>query len=313
MRTPFTLLMLATAVLATSTAQALEKRQTPYASQFVIHNSCPSAINLYIGGQLDSRIPTGGSVTKFSAPGFFYTDANGGNANGAGTLRAGFYDNGYYYMVRDGEGSLNTGMVITPNQRPSPQGLCQSISCNTDNCTTAFSQPPTAFPAVNGSVAPPPPYYRCPIENTTYDISFCSSGSWPGPLSWRIHPTFDHIEKCIDVQGGVFANGTPVQLYDCNGTPAQNWLLNHGSTKIQRSGTNFCLDAGSNPGNGVGMKIWTCYDGNPAQQWYYTDDNRIALEGKGQCLDLPNGDLSNSNRVQTWQCTNKNENQVWML
>ncbi|KAF6751003.1 carbohydrate-binding module family 13 protein [Ephemerocybe angulata] len=105
------------------------------------------------------------------------------------------------------------------------------------------------------------------------------------------------VSKCINVQGGVFADGTPVQLYTCNGNPVQNWLLNRGSTKVQLSGTNFCLDAGSNPEAGNG----------------YTDDNKIALEGKGQCLDLPNGNLSNSNRVQTWQCTDKNENQVWTL
>ena len=32
--------------------------------------------------------------------------------------------------------------------------------------------------------------------------------------------------------------------YDCNGTPAQNFVLNKGSTKVQVSGTGFCLDAG---------------------------------------------------------------------
>lgn len=59
------------------------------------------------------------------------------------------------------------------------------------------------------------------------------------------------------------------------------------------------------------MKIWTCYSGLAAQTWFYTDDNRVALEGKGQCLDLPSGSLSNGNIVQTWQCSNGNNNQVW--
>lgn len=36
------------------------------------------------------------------------------------------------------------------------------------------------------------------------------------------------------------------------------------------------------PGNGVGMKVWQCYDGLDAQAWYYTDDDRIALTGKGK-------------------------------
>ena len=79
------------------------------------------------------------------------------------------------------------------------------------------------------------------------------------------------------------------------------------------------------------MKIWTCYDNLPAQQWYYTDDNRIALENQGMllnssmhdtsltnvlsgfCLDLTNGALTNSNQLQTWKCTDNNNNQVWTV
>jgi hypothetical protein len=70
--------------------------------------------------------------------------------------------------------------------------------------------------------------------------------------------------------------------YDCNGTGAQKWVLNRGSTKVRLAGTNFCLDAGTSPTSGSKMKIWDCYDGLPAQQWWYTDDNRIALEGQGE-------------------------------
>ena len=50
---------------------------------------------------------------------------------------------------------------------------------------------------------------------------------------------------------------TPVQIYDCNGTPAQNWVWNEANTKIRLADSNFCLDAGTNPASGVGMKIWT--------------------------------------------------------
>lgn len=127
-----------------------------------------------------------------------------------------------------------------------------------------------------------------------------------------INPGLDN-NKCLDVQGGVFADGTPVQIFDCNGTPAQNWTITTGETKVHLAGTNFCLDAGSTPGNGVGMKIWQCYAGLAAQQWFLTGDNRIALENQGLCLDLTNGDITNGNRVQTWQCTDNNPNQVWNL
>ena len=61
------------------------------------------------------------------------------------------------------------------------------------------------------------------------------------------------------------------------------------------------------------MKIWQCYDNLPAQEWYYTTDNRIALENQGFCLDLTNGSTANSNQVQIWKCTTGDNNQAWTL
>ena len=65
------------------------------------------------------------------------------------------------------------------------------------------------------------------------------------------------------------------------------------------------------PGNGVQMKIWTCYAGLAAQTWYYTDDKRIALQNQGQCLDLTNGDSTDGTVMQIWACTSNDNNQVW--
>ena len=68
-------------------------------------------------------------------------------------------------------------------------------------------------------------------------------------------------------------------------------------------GTDFCLDAGSSeyfgpdefvcyllilligPTSGVGLKIWQCFDNLQAQEWFYTDDQRISLNGTG--LSVP--------------------------
>ncbi|RXW14581.1 hypothetical protein EST38_g11272 [Candolleomyces aberdarensis] len=134
----------------------------------------------------------------------------------------------------------------------------------------------------------------------------------PLPPSHRIHPGYNHPDKCVDVQGAVFENGTPVQVYDCNSTPAQDWYLRRGSTKVRVAGPhNFCLDAGDPPfHDGRKTKIWECVN-VPAQQWYYTDDDRIALEGTGFCLDLTDGKLDNENPIQIWTCIDDNKNQVW--
>jgi hypothetical protein len=127
----------------------------------------------------------------------------------------------------------------------------------------------------------------------------------------------------MDLAGDIRQNGQPVQvgpyelwpplksqIYDCNGTPAQNWVLNKGETKVVLANTNFCLDATQGfPPDGTKMKIWECYTGLPQQDWYYTGDNRVALTNQGMCLDLTDGVLTNGNRLQVWQCTDGNTNQ----
>ncbi|GLB34535.1 putative G-X-X-X-Q-X-W domain-containing protein [Lyophyllum shimeji] len=281
--------------------------------QYTIKNSCPSSITLFINGAAQSVLKPAGGTFQTTVPndwsGFIYTDANGGNQNGTGTTRAGFYgQDGYYYIVKD-PAYFNTGVTITP-QSPVAGAFCAPASCTNNSCSTAYSQPPTAFPPPS-SVPATPPLYECPGTNIAYTVEFCPGGSFPppGPVV-TLHPN-GNAGKCLDVRGAVYANGTPVQIYDCNGTGAQKWRLTRGNTKVQVAGTNFCLDAGSAPASGVGLKIWTCYENLAAQSWYYTNDNRVALFNQGQCVDLTNGVLTNSNQVQTWQCTDNNTNQIW--
>jgi len=101
-----------------------------------------------------------------------------------------------------------------------------------------------------------------------------------------------------------------------NGTAAQRWVFVRGSTKVRVAGTNFCLDAGSNPANGIGMKIWQCYDNLRAQQWNYEQwTDRIRLDaqvnGKDYCVDLESGILTNGHKIQTWECQYQNTNMIW--
>lgn len=279
-----------------------------------IVNNCPTSINLYINGVAEGSLTTGASTSRnFSSSwdGFIYTTSNGAELDGSRTTRAGFYgESSYYYIVVD-PNYLNTGISITPINHSPNGGFCVTAQCSSITCSTAYQQPPTAFPSPVGGVAPNPPLYECPDQLSGYTVSFCPSGNFPPSDPPRtLHPGAD-LNKCLDVREAKFADGTPVQIYDCNGTGAQMWVISRGSTKVRVHGTNYCLDAGSTPGNGVGMKIWQCYDNLPAQQWYYTQDDRIAFQDHGLCLDLTNGILANSNRVQTWKCTDGNNNQIW--
>jgi hypothetical protein len=81
---------------------AIEKRQdSDSQSQYIIYNECPDSIDLYIAGSNEGSIVQGGNVTKFlpALAGFFYTDANGGQADGFRTVRAGFSGNVRTYSI----------------------------------------------------------------------------------------------------------------------------------------------------------------------------------------------------------------------
>ncbi|KAJ3549906.1 hypothetical protein NMY22_g711 [Coprinellus aureogranulatus] len=158
----------------------VDRRQTSaYAAQFIIYNSCPGPIRLFIGSTLSARIQPGGNRTRFASdytwPDLFFTDAAGGNADGSGTTRVGFYGEGYYYLVKDGNGPLNTAVSVVPRVLEH-DGFCVPISCKTPDCATAFNSPPTDFPPSTWA-APTPPLYQCPTPNTTYTMTFCPDGS----------------------------------------------------------------------------------------------------------------------------------------
>ncbi|KAF9523206.1 ricin B lectin domain-containing protein [Crepidotus variabilis] len=125
-----------------------------------------------------------------------------------------------------------------------------------------------------------------------------------------IHPGAN-VDMCLDVRDYKLFDGAPVQLYDCNDTPAQKWVFTKGQTHIQLAGTKYCLDAGQAPANGQQMKIWTCFDDLRAQSFFVTDDDRISLKDQGFCMDVTKGQYFDTNPVQIWQCTDNNWNQVW--
>ncbi|HTJ36735.1 MAG TPA: RICIN domain-containing protein [Dactylosporangium sp.] len=72
------------------------------------------------------------------------------------------------------------------------------------------------------------------------------------------------LGKCLDVAAANSANGTRVQLYDCNATAAQRWTA--GSDQTLRA-LGKCLDAaGASSADGTPLQIWDCA-GSANQKW----------------------------------------------
>ncbi|MFF3432027.1 ricin-type beta-trefoil lectin domain protein [Streptomyces sp. NPDC002602] len=118
--------------------------------------------------------------------------------------------------------------------------------------------------------------------------------------------------KCLDVQGGGTADGTPVQVYTCNGGAQQGWRVwgdDHGL--YLRNVKSFkCLEvAGNGKTDGTKLQIATCNSG-PAQVWAYTPRATTALKhvSSGKCLNFPTYDLSRDALLAT--CTGGGPQQV---
>nr|WSX75053.1 glycosyl hydrolase [Streptomyces sp. NBC_00899] len=115
--------------------------------------------------------------------------------------------------------------------------------------------------------------------------------------------------KCVDVAGASSANGSAVQLYDCNGTTAQSWTVGSDGT-VRALGK--CLDAtGQGTVNGTVLQLWDC-NGSGAQQWVAESDGHLKNPQSGRYLDVPGGSTANGTRLQIWD-RNTNAWQLWHL
>ncbi|MFF4750908.1 ricin-type beta-trefoil lectin domain protein [Streptomyces sp. NPDC002514] len=115
--------------------------------------------------------------------------------------------------------------------------------------------------------------------------------------------------KCVDVAGASAANGTPVQLYDCNGTAAQQWAVGSDGT-IRALGK--CLDVtGNGTADGSAVQLWDC-TGGPNQKWAVSAAHDIVNPQANKCLDATGNSSANGTRLQIWTCSG-GANQKWTV
>lgn len=105
--------------------------------------------------------------------------------------------------------------------------------------------------------------------------------------------------KCVDVASASSANGTAVQLYDCNGTTAQQWTV--GSDNTVRS-LGKCMDLTSaGTANGTKVQLYDC-NGTGAQVWQPGSGDTLVNPVSGKCLDVTDKSTANGARLQIWTC-----------
>jgi len=115
---------------------------------------------------------------------------------------------------------------------------------------------------------------------------------------------------CLDVRSSGTANGTPVQIWGCNGTGAQQWTYVEAGSTLHALGK--CLDIpGGATADGTKLQIWDC-NNTAAQVFIHQSDNSYYNPQSNKCLDDPGFSGTAGTQVQIWDC-NGTGAQHWVL
>jgi hypothetical protein len=168
-----------------------------------------------------------------------------------------------------------------------PDGVC--------GCTA-----PTASTASGGTMS------------VAYVAAYTTSGSGGGGGGGgtATGPITGYAGLCVDVRGANPANFTPVQVYTCNGTNAQQWTVVEAGSTLQALGKCMDIDAGGTA-DGTTVDLYQC-NGTGAQVFIPQSNGSLYNPQSGKCLDDTNWSTTPGTQLQIWDCTG-NANQKWNL
>ncbi|MEW2417876.1 ricin-type beta-trefoil lectin domain protein [Streptomyces sp. NPDC046866] len=109
--------------------------------------------------------------------------------------------------------------------------------------------------------------------------------------------------KCLDVENGQTADGTPVQLQSCNESRPQQWRIS-GNT-VQALGKCLTADSGK-------ARLSACNTADARQQFTYkAADKTLVSQTTGQCLTVPNANDADGNDLAISDCQTGSAAQQW--
>ncbi|GGM21794.1 family 16 glycosylhydrolase [Dactylosporangium sucinum] len=113
--------------------------------------------------------------------------------------------------------------------------------------------------------------------------------------------------RCIDIPAANPVDGARLQMYDCNGTAAQQWTFNADGT-LRAMGK--CMDpAGAGSADGTPIQLVTC-NGNPVQRFTLSAAGDLVNVSANKCVDIKDWNSANGAQLQLWTCGG-GSNQKW--
>jgi hypothetical protein len=113
--------------------------------------------------------------------------------------------------------------------------------------------------------------------------------------------------ECIDIPHQQTDDGTPLSLFNCHGSPNQQWTIANG----QITGVSgVCLDVmGSAPNDGAQIIIVHC-NGRSSEKWALANGQIVGIGGK--CLDVAGGSVQDHAMLIIATCTSS-PSQQWSV
>ncbi len=122
--------------------------------------------------------------------------------------------------------------------------------------------------------------------------------------------------KCADVEGAATADGTPINLFECNGNSNQQWEFEFVSPFYRVKGLgDKCLQPGAMTGSGnPGLVIGPC--GGTEDLWQpnaaFPTGFTLTQVDTGLCMDVEGASTADGTRLQLFAC-HGGVNQTWTL
>ncbi|WP_246563988.1 polymorphic toxin-type HINT domain-containing protein [Streptomyces roseirectus] len=123
-------------------------------------------------------------------------------------------------------------------------------------------------------------------------------------------------DKCVDLRSSVTAPGQPLQLYSCNGTPAQRWsfAVTPGQADADAGTLTIYDDWCAQPASGTAgsaVQLQKCASGAAGQQLKRTAAGQLVHAASGLCFAVRDASSVNSTAIVLAACDASKVEQLW--
>lgn len=155
------------------------------------------------------------------------------------------------------------------------------------------------------------------LSGGNIELGSCTSATFG--RTWLLDNStlrLNNTQYCLDLTSSKTANGTNIQLWECNGTNAQTWIYDVNNQFIRsRVNGNKCIDlVNGNTTDGTNIQLYDCVytSAKSNMQWVVDGVSTTSLDGDklrihfgkdpSKCLDFKNASSADGTNIMLYNC-----------